>query len=185
MLAKCSQPPVNGAMKTIIIDTSSAILLYKSGWLDITLTHYHLRTGPAAYRELAVPGYPGADTFQRLGTQGRLEVLPVSAPPPGPSSPELTRLGAGERECIQYFLAGAGQFILMDDGRGAAYCRDHGIPYVNALLMPRILVHAAPEIGRLNAPRAMAQIFRLGRYAPWIWDFARHCSDEVLAPFQP
>ncbi len=170
-------------MKSILIDTSSAILLYKSGWLDVTLAHYHLRTGSAAYRELVVPGYPGADSFQQLTAQGRLDVLPVSADPL--ADPNLAGLGAGERECIQHFLAGAGRFILMDDGRGAAYCRDHGIPYVNALLMPRILVHAAPEIGRLNAPQAMAQIFRLGRYAPWIWDFARHCRDEVLAPFQP
>ncbi len=174
-----------GAMKSILIDTSSAILLYKAGWLDTTLAHYHLRTGSAAYRELTVPDYPGADLFKRLTAQGRLEVLPATTAPPWISDPGLTSLGAGERECIQHFLAGAGQFILMDDGRGAAYCRDHGIPYVNALLMPRILVRSEPEIGRLNVPRALAQIFHLGRYAPWILDFARHCSDEVLAPFRP
>ncbi|MDJ0666811.1 MAG: hypothetical protein QNJ61_06025 [Desulfobacterales bacterium] len=170
-------------MKSILIDASSAILLYKSGWLETTVAHYHLRTGSAAYRELAVPGYPGADSFQRITAQGRLEVLPTSANLA--EDHNLASLGAGERECIQHFLAGAGHFILMDDGRGAAYCRDHGIPYVNALLMPRILVRADPEIGRLNVPRAMAQIFRLGRYAPWILDFARHCSDEALAPFRP
>jgi hypothetical protein len=172
-----------GAMKTILIDTSSAILLYKVGWLDTTLAHYHLRTGSAAYRELVIPGYPGADIFQQLTAQGRLEVLRPGANPS--ADPNLAGLGAGERECIQHFKAGAGHFILMDDGRGAAYCRDHGIPYVNALLMPRILAHADPEIGRLNVPRAMAQIYRQGRYAPWIMDFARHCSEEILAPFRP
>ena len=170
-------------MKSILIDTSSAILLYKAGWLDTILAHYHLRTGLAAHRELVIPGYPGADVFQQLTVQGRLDVLPVCAN--SPADPNLASLGAGERECIEHFMAGAGHFILMDDGRGAAYCRDRSIPYVNALLMPRILAHADPEIRPRNVSRAMAQIYRLGRYAPWIMEFACHCSDEILVPFRP
>ncbi|MBL0712307.1 MAG: hypothetical protein JJV98_01285 [Desulfosarcina sp.] len=171
-------------MKSVLIDTSSAILLFKSGWFDATLDHYRLRTGRAAVRELTVPGYPGAAFFQGLVEQGRIDVLPAAA---GPETrdPDLAGMGPGERECIQHYLTGAGQFILMDDGRGATYCRDNNIPYVNALLMPRILALADPVIARQGVSGAMAQIYRLGRYAPWILDFARDCADEVLTPFRP
>jgi hypothetical protein len=172
-------------MKPVLIDSSSAILLYKSGWLDATLEHFHLRTGQAGCRELTVDGYPGANRFQRLVATGDLEILPsLAATPAGPDA-ALTGMGPGERECIQHFLAGCGRFILMDDGRGAAYCRDHRLPYINALLIPRILALADPDIGRQTVAKATAKIYSLGRYAPWVLDHARHCGDAGLAPFLP
>jgi hypothetical protein len=172
-------------MKPVLIDSSSAILLFKSGWLDATLEHFHFRTGQAAFRELTVPGYPGADRFERLAATGGLEILPALGADPAIADAALSSMGPGERECIQHFLAGSGRFILIDDGRGAAYCRDHRLPYINALLMPRILALADPDIGRPAVAKALAQIYSLGRYAPWVLDHARHCGDAGLKPFLP
>lgn len=172
-------------MKSILIDSSSAILLHKSGWLDATWAKFHLKTGRAVFRELTIPGYPGADRFQRLVAAGEMEVLPLIDTPPGSGDAALNEMGPGERECITLFLAGSGQFILLDDGRGARYCRDHRIPYVNALLIPRILALADPTIGVQAVADAMAQISHLGRYATWVRDYARNCEDTTLAPFLP
>ncbi len=177
-------PTVVG-MKSVLIDSSSAILLYKSGWLNATLSKFHLRTGPTASRELTIPGYPGAQYFQDLIAGGRLEILTPIFPALPKEDRALARMGAGERECILYYRSGAGAFILLDDGRGAAYCRAEGLPYVNALLMPRILAMADPGIDGQTVAAAMARIYQLGRYAPWVRDHARHCSDRTLSPFLP
>lgn len=171
-------------MKTILVDSSSAILLYKSGWLDATLNHFHLMTPWAASREMTVPGHPGAALFQRLFERGQFHVLPAdSADANGDDA--LNAMGAGESACIRHFLGGAGDFILLDDGRAAAYCRARKIPYVNALLMPRILALADDAIGPPAVADAMARIYALGRYARWVWDDARRMNEAALTPFRP
>ena len=171
-------------MKTILVDSSSAILLYKSGWLNATLDLFVLKTSRAASRELTVPGYPGAARFRHLFERGQIEILPA-ADAAIDADEALNALGAGERECIRHFLTGAGSFILLDDGRAASYCRDRKIPYVNALLVPRILALANTSLSAPAVADAMAHIYALGHYAPWIWDHARSCSDAALAPFRP
>ncbi len=171
-------------MKAILVDSSSAILLYKSGWLDTTLDFFLLKTGQAASRELTVAGYPGASRFQNLFEQRRIEILPATEAMKKDDK-TLNALGDGERECIRHYLRGAGEFILLDDGPAAAYCRARGIPYVNALLVPRILALADDAIAPPTVADAMTRIYALGRYAPWVRDYARHCSDAALAPFCP
>ncbi len=171
-------------MKAILVDSSSAILLYKSGWLDATLDFFLLQTGRAACRELIVPGYPGAARFQHLFEQGQIEILP-DADAAFDADAALNAMGAGERECIRHYLTGAGAFILLDDGRAAAYCRARNIPYINALLVPRILALANEAITAPAVADAMAHIYALGRYAPWVWEYARRVSDAALAPFRP
>jgi hypothetical protein len=172
-------------MKTVLIDSSSMILLYKCGWLDATLANYRLLTGRTVSQELTVPGYPGADRFQRLAANGRIEVLPIVDALHTSKDASLNEMGPGERECISHFLAGSGQFILLDDGQGARYCRAHRIPYTNALMIPRILALADPTINEQIVADAMAEIARLGRYATWVLEYARNCEDAALSPFLP
>ena len=174
-------------MKSIIVDSSSMILLYKSGWLNTTLDKFHFLIGKTVARELTVPGYPGADRFNHLLAAGRIEVLAPDdkEAPFNCQNTALSKLGPGERECIRHFLAGNGTFILIDDRRGARFCRDRGIPYTNALLMPRILALADPAIDAQAAAQAMARIGHLGRYAGWVRDYAGSCADKILRPFLP
>jgi hypothetical protein len=168
--------------KRVLIDTSSAILLYKTGWMAALMESYQVVTGPAAFREMTVAHYPGAEAFARWHREKRLA---LQSPPTVPGLPGgHPRLDPGERECIGLYYAGAGAFIVIDDGPGAAFCRRQAIPYVNALLMPRLL---KPDLAsRGSAVDAHIQkIFRIGRYAPWVLEYALTCPAENLRFFRP
>lgn len=173
---------IGGPRKSALIDASSAILLFKSRWLNAVAAAYALKTAESALRELTVPGYPGAECFQRMAAEGLLEVLPATREMPLPA--DLAALDPGERECIALFLAGRAGFIIIDDGRGSACCRRRRIPFVNALLMPRLL----SPVGRGQAAevtQAVQEIFRHGHYASWVLDFALQSNPETLASFRP
>ena len=166
--------------KCLVIDTSSAILLYKSGWMEALLERYRVVTGPLAFREMTVKGYPGAGDFTRWQREGRIALQP---PPQTALEPavDAAPLDPGERECIHLYCAGCGAFILVDDGPAAAFCRRRAIPYVNALLVPRLL-----NPGSAGDTRdAMQTIFSIGRYAPWVLEYALGCPDDALSFFLP
>ena len=169
--------------KTVLIDTSSAIILFKTGWMDALLKAYRVGTGPSAFKEMTIPNYPGARSFKKWHAENRMN---IHNPGPSPSYPiaGLKRLGRGERECITLFGQCKGTFIILDDGQGAALCRREKIPYVNALLIPR-LISGRPNKDGANAGTAIRQIFTHGRYAPWVLDHALTCPLEDLTPFLP
>lgn len=50
-------------MKTVIIDSSSAILLYKCGMIQSLLKCFSVIISGAVYSELTLPGYDGSDFF--------------------------------------------------------------------------------------------------------------------------
>jgi hypothetical protein len=169
-------------MKPVLMDASSAILLFKARRLGDILARYRVLLPASVLAELTVSGRPGERRFGGLVRTGCAQVL---APPDEESAPPvvLRRLGAGERDCIRAFLDGHGDFILMDDGKGAGYCRRVGIPYVNALLVPRLLEPGSPSPRRVLAD--MQRIYRLGRYAPWVLSHATRLTPRDLHRFLP
>lgn len=169
--------------KAVLIDTSSAILLYKSDWMAPLMEHYRLGTGPTAFREMTVPNHPGARAFTRWQRERRL-MLHAPKGSADASAAGLNRLDPGERECIHLYFGGAGAFIIIDDGPGAAFCRREAIPYVNALLIPRLL-DPYPAAGRSRIVAAIHAIYARGRYAPWVLEYALTCPPEDLAFFRP
>ncbi len=172
-------------MRTVLIDTSSAILLYKGGLFQAMASAYRLTAAGAVPGELTREGYPGASVFAAALAAGRLARLDSTAiaTPPALKKPG-TRVHAGERDTLTALLDGRGEFVIMDDGAGAQFCRLHHIPYINALLCPRIL-HLAGRLGPQAAAVHTARLRDLGRYAPAILDFADTCEDAVLRPFLP
>ena len=169
--------------KTVLIDTSSAILLFKSGWMDPLLASYRVGTGPTAFREMTVANYPGARTFTRWQQENRLAIHSPRAPAHRGGS-DSHRLDAGERECIALYHEGTTAFIIIDDGPGAAFCRRQSIPYVNALLIPR-LVNRAGAMARSEVVAAMRKIYSSGHYARWVLDQALACPSDDLTFFLP
>ena len=147
------------------------------------MEHYRVGTGPAAFREMTVADYPGASAFRQWQQEERL-VLHPRCPPAVSVGTDRNDLDPGERECLTLFLNGTGTFVVIDDGAGAAFCRREAIPYVNALLIPRLLSPASAT-ARAEAEAAMQQIFALGRYAPWVLEYALTCKPEALAFFLP
>ena len=48
--------------------------------------------------------------------------------------PDISSLGKGERDTIHQFYSGVGHFIIIDDGKGAKYCRDIAIKKLRVYL---------------------------------------------------
>lgn len=169
--------------KRILLDASSAILLFKSGWMEALLERYRVVTGPGAFREMTVRGYSGAAQFERWHGDSRIT---IHSPPTTTNerAADWAHLDLGERDCIDLYHAGAGAFILIDDGPAAVFCRRNAIPYVNALLVPRLLGAGASAPGA-EVIAAMQTIFKLGRYAPWVMEYALNCPCEGLSLFLP
>ena len=169
--------------KAFLIDASSAILLFKTNWMASLLDHYRVGIGPTVYRELTVPDHPGAEAFVRWRQAERLILHNRNGSAADPAT-ALKRLDAGERECIDLYGEGAGRFVMLDDGPAAAFCRREAIPYVNALLVPRLLV-PRPVSDPAGLKDAVLAIYAKGRYASWVLEYALTCSDEDLAFFLP
>ena len=176
--------------KILAIDASSAILLYKAAAEPLFLWQclaaaYQVRMASAAFREVARPGYDGSSFFREEG--GRLFTV-VSAAIPGRDSStgiaDLSGIGPGEAMTLSLLLAGRVAFIAVDDKKAALICRRNRLPYVNALLMPRLLA-----ISGLVSATFFEELFEgirnVGRYSGAIVDFARNCPEEHLRPFLP
>lgn len=170
----------SSTIKTAVIDASSSILLYKAGLFQALVKHYHVLMPPSVYAEITVPDYPGAGTFESCRDRALIRI--VSPPPDRGRDPLLSAMGRGEADSIRLFTVLPQGFVIMDDGKGARFCRDHGIPYINALLVPKILFFS----GQLPQPeyrRATETLSRLGRYSAFILTFARTCTFEDVARF--
>ena len=116
----------------------------------------------------------------------QVEVSSVNRPKkmPPDHAAALSALGKGEKDTILLFLCGAGDFIIIDDGRGAGFCRDHRIPYINSLLVARILL-LSRMISEDVFQKKIEMLTRLGRYSQKIIDYAATCPSQEMALFMP
>jgi predicted nucleic acid-binding protein len=149
-------------MKTALIDASSAILLYKAGVMGLLTEHYHTVMVPEVFKEVAVPDYPGARYFETLRKTGVIDV--TSRVTSAAVSPDLSCLDAGERETLLHFPEYPGAFIIMDDKKGSGYCRNESIPYINALLVPKIL-YFSKKIDNTLCGHFTETLIHMGRYS--------------------
>lgn len=167
-------------MKTILSDASSAILLSKCGLFQELTETYQVIMAQAVYEEVTREGYLSAEEFREYRIRDRITVRPLNE---GTEAAPFLR-GRGERDTICQYLSGTGEFILIDDKKGAGYCRDKGIPYINALLLPRILFMAR-KISRYESRCKTAAIIRIGRYSEKIIAYAMNCPRQNLEFFLP
>jgi len=173
-------------MKRIIIDASSAILLFKAGLFADLIGAYQAVLTESVYQEISRPGYPGAKSFGRYYVNRQFEIRSVNRSKK--TSPELitalSTLGNGEKDTIILFLYGDGDFVLIDDGRGAGFCRDHRIPYINSLLAARTL-HLSRNISEAVYQKKIKMLIRAGRYSQKIINYALTCPSKDVALFIP
>jgi hypothetical protein len=162
-------------MKTALIDSSSAILLQRADLLHAVSRYVRLVMPQAVRREVCHdPTKAGAEAIRQMIAERIIAVAPrVTATPP---------LRGGEGEVLALFLAGQGHFVILDDGAAVNFCRRRGIPHLNALLIPRLLL-AAGGIPALQAEAAFCHLLQLGRYAAPVIRFARDCRSRELALF--
>lgn len=169
-------------MKSVLIDASSAILLFKAELLAPLVALYRVAVVPAVVKEITVAGRSGASLFQQMISTGQLTITPLAEPPT--ADPALAPLGAGERDTLIAFGRNHTDFVIIDDRKGALWCRSRNVPYINALLCARILFLA----GHLSEGDYMCrsrQLLEIGRYSRWVVDFARCCEEGALTVFLP
>lgn len=166
-------------MKSVIIDSSSLILLYKCNIFPALFKYCSMAIPQTVKSELIVSGHEGAEFFSEICSSGIVKVY----------EPEYVRtensagsLHPGERDVIGLFHEGKGDFIIIDDGKGGAFCRDEKIPYINALLAVKILF-----LRRLIDEEQYAYAWRWllenGRYSQKIIKWAENADEHDLVFF--
>ncbi|MBU4129468.1 MAG: hypothetical protein KKF12_01465 [Proteobacteria bacterium] len=183
--------------RNVFTDASSAILLYKADLFAGLAETWQVVMAPAVFSEITKSGYPGADFFKRLGrkTKNRAPVILLPELPSSDSplfaQKNFIAMGKGEKETICLYLRstcrapepkGTGAFILVDDGRAVKICRAHQIPFINALLVPKIFWYS----GGMDQKEYLEKTDRLcglGRYTKTIKQMAEHFSKEDLDYF--
>jgi hypothetical protein len=122
--------------------------------------------------------------FSQSLAKGRIRLVSVLQPDEARqiTNSRLTRLHCGEKQTLYRYFMGIEDFVIIDDKKGAGYCRDHGIPYLNALLCPKILYFSG-IINTTLFQRLTARLLKVGRYALWIRQTAENLSTEDLSFF--
>ncbi len=163
--------------KIAIIDTSSAIILYKAG-LHILLTEvYDIVLPESVFAEITACPYDGSREYKQLAAEQKIRILNR---PHREKRCITTGLDRGENDLIQFFYAGTGNFVIIDDGPAARYCTRQGVPFINALLFPVILRIARLQ-GEMFCRRAMEKVIEAGRYSQKIIDYAASCQTADIA----
>ena len=171
--------------KEVLLDSSSAILLEKTGLLDDLLDIYHVILCDAVFQELTENSYPSAELFRDLHQETALSVCPAPADHGIQYTwSEISVLDIGERETILSFMNGTADFIMLDDGKGAKFCKKNRLPFINALLFPVILGYCG-RLSSTNKDLKFNQIRELGRYSRRIVDLAGAASLPDLERFMP
>ncbi len=136
----------------------------------------------SVFDEITGKGLPGSDEFKQLLQEKQLIALPVE----NGSVPDvqLQKLDRGERDTILLFNEGFGDFVVTDDGAAARYCLSRKIPFVNSLLLLRLLRHSS-IISDSSYKVGFLSLLNIGRYSKKVIEYARSCPDDELLLFLP
>ena len=169
-------------MKAILLDASSAILLAKAGFHEDLVTGYSILMSVSVFDEITRKGLPGSGEYRELQQEERLQILPVSTQ--NTADAHLQKLDRGERDTILLFHEGYGDFVVTDDGAAAKFCLGNRIPFVNSLLLLRLLHHSG-MIGDSSYETGFQSLLGLGWYSEKVREYARSCPDSELLFFLP
>jgi predicted nucleic acid-binding protein len=163
------------ALPRVVADSSSIILLQKVGLLDVFLEKYRVAIPNHVYDELTEGGKDGTNELVNL-----LEDKIVQSADVCP----IEGLDRGESSVIALYHSGLGDFVVLDDKKGAKYCRAHAIPFINALLVSRILFLAG-AIKEEDHRSTTALLVQEGYYSDMIIKKAAAIRNIDLQAFTP
>ena len=172
--------------KRAVVDASSAIILFKAGLFLTLIQNYQILMTESVYSEVTCRGYPGAEDFKKIGRDRLMVVIACQEKLPArfANDHSLLILDRGERETIACFIGQQADFIIMDDGRGTRYCRDNNLPFINALLFPKILFLKG-QLTTATYEEKMTTILMNGRYSKRIVEYAERMGLNELKWFLP
>ena len=170
---------------TALMDASSAIILYKANLHLIVCEMYNVLISRSVYDEITGNSYPGAKAYQQLLADQKITIQkPYIATLCKPDLSSLHTLDKGERDILQLYYAGNGDFIITDDGATAKYCKREQIRFINALLIPTI-IRCTGRKSDVYCHTAFNKVMSIGRYSRWVINFAEKCQKEELSFFLP
>ena len=169
--------------RSLVADASSLIYLAKSSLIRPFAQTFSVTVPSLVYQECVQKGYPGSDLIKALQQKGWLCVRPVRED----SFLPLALPEGGEREVITLYYQLAPDGVLIDDGVGVKICRNRGIPFISALLIPSLLF-TRKAIGKREAEESLEKIVKVGRYSQNVIRFARNtlsraCTGNDSSPF--
>ena len=138
------------------------------------------------FKEVGMPDHPGANFFLSMVQKNCVTVFRADTEGQAIDLPK--NLDIGERQTLllyfQNICPDERSFIIIDDAKGAKLCLKRKVPFINALLVPKILWFA----GLLNKNDYLdktALVIEKGRYAATIIEKAKAFSPSDLATFIP
>ncbi len=168
-----------------VADTSSLILLERVVILQDLVVHYNVFIAGHVYSELVSNDNSNTQKFNQFKDNNSLTVHSVDSLN-DIDEPPLS-LHKGEQETIALFYHcknnyGTNVFIVIDDKKGAQYCKRNDIPFINALLVPKILFYknVISEFKYMETFRALKHI---GRYSDHILSSADSFTEQELSFF--
>ncbi|MCB1158438.1 MAG: hypothetical protein H7A25_00610 [Leptospiraceae bacterium] len=161
----------------VLCDTSSALLLYRTELFILFAGYFEVCFTEEVYFELQQEGYYGYEFFkeEKENSFSIVKVKPLN-------DNEFSFLHTGEASIIQAYQEGRGDFVLLDDFKGARYCRDKRIPYTSALLIPKILYYNN-LINQDFMNQKTSEIIDIGRYSKKIISYAENANRDNLKFF--
>jgi predicted nucleic acid-binding protein len=168
-------------MKKVLLDASSAILLFKADLLVRLTQVYDVSQTHSVLHELTRKNYYGAEIFCQYAAEKKIRIIDVqNVPfPIQEAGQALPSLGQGELDTIKCFWTDNHDFVIIDDGKAARYCRKNNIAFINALLFPRLL-YFNRSISLARCTAVMNKLVRAGRYSDEIIAWAQNCKRESL-----
>ena len=168
-------------MKKILLDTSSAILLFKAGLCEQLFEVYQVFITESVFTELTQSEKQGKIEFQEWLADNRFLVIPVheEGALQKVRRSQFSGLDRGEADTIRSFEKGNADFILTDDGRAGSYCKKNAIQFIHALLVPKVL-YFSQRISIDICNKKMEFLINIGRYSERIITWAMDCPKESL-----
>lgn len=166
-------------MKKVIIDASSVLILFRTGLLEPCCAVYCVFLPGCVFHEIVDAGKEGSREIADLVESGIMEVL--HDPEGRAEEPELR---GGEKSAVDHFRAGGYDFIILDDRKAINYCKGKGIPFINALLIPKMLCYAG-MMDEDDMRSYMKRISATGRYSHDITSRADVLGKKELRLFIP
>ncbi len=168
----------------VFTDASSAILLEKVQLFSLFLNVFDSILAQTVFDEITMPGYAGAESFKRHRRQNNFVVKSVKESKKHCTALNKGNLDTGEKDTLRLFLGSKKGFILTDDKQAAKYCLNHHLPFINALLVPKVFWYG-DIINKKVCEKKMAVLSTIGRYSEKITWYAFNCTQKDLIQFIP
>lgn len=174
----------NNKQKKVLVDASSAIILAKACLSSHLITTYSVIMAKSAFNEVTRHSLPGSKEYLQFADNKKISIKEPKRLRLNSIPQQIKSFGRGEADTLLLYYEGLGDFVLIDDGAAAKYCKQEQIPFINALLFPVILETAGIE-NQGFTKYFFDIICKAGRYSETILNFAQNCPEEEISFFLP